>query len=447
MTSHAAVVGRGMGKACVVGCQSLVIDEEKREAHLGEHLLREGEEITLNGSTGEVYRGELPAEVMNWGKEATQFFQWADAESNLVVWANADTPTQAKTARELGAKGIGLCRTEHMFFEASRLKSFRKMILSHSTEERAPFIEELRIHQAKDFLEIFQAMNQLSVCVRLLDPPLHEFLPSTGEKNEIDSMAAELHLSSSDLLTRMETLKETNPMLGHRGCRLGITFPEIYRMQVRAIVEALSEHLRSNGKMICKIMIPLVMHPQELKEILEDLKSVVELQLQSLPKPIAKKLRQSLQWGTMIELPRACLVADEIAPMVDFVSFGTNDLTQTTLGISRDDSNRFLPVYIEREIFQEEPFESLDQRGVGQLVRLAVEKIRQTKPQVEIGVCGEHGGDPQSIEFFENLRFDSVSCSPFRVPIARLAAARSALDMSSRQKGRTRPKKAGRGKK
>lgn len=437
MTSHAAVVGRGMGKACVVGCQALRIDEAKREIQLGEHSLKEGEEITLNGSTGEVYAGELPTEAMSWSAETTQFFRWADEAADLLVLANADTPLQAQTARDLGAQGIGLCRTEHMFFDADRLRDFRKMILSDSSEQRESFLKNLEKHQTEDFYGLFGAMKDLSVCVRLLDPPLHEFLPHIEEEEELRVLASELSLGINELKQRIESLRETNPMLGHRGCRLAITFPEIYRMQVRALFNALHRHQKHSKKTICKIMIPLVMDARELDLILKDLKSAAQDEVEGLPRAEQKTLLSRVQWGTMIELPRACLVADKIAEQVDFISFGTNDLTQTCLGISRDDSNRFLPDYISREVFANEPFESLDVNGVGALVSQAVQLARRANKKIEIGVCGEHGGEPKSVAFFQSLKFDSVSCSPFRVPIARLAAARAKSEsMSSKRRGK-----------
>jgi len=394
---------------------------------LGGHTLAEGDQITLNGSTGDIYIGELPTEAVDWTKEAVRFFGWADQRARMSVLANADTPAQATTARELGAVGIGLCRTEHMFFEPDRLKSFRKMILASEDVQRQTYVEELRLHQIKDFEGIFKAMNSTSVCVRLLDPPLHEFLPSVDENEEISSLAAELGVRGEELKSRIDQLRETNPMLGHRGCRLGVTFPDVYRMQVRALCSALVRHTKNKGKLTLKIMLPLIMHHVELKILLSDLRKSLETEISGLDKSLRKKVLSQIQWGTMIELPRACLIADQFAKDLDFVSFGTNDLTQTALGISRDDSNKFLPRYMELGIFEEEPFASIDVDGVGQLVRMAVERLRNENPKINIGVCGEHGGDPASIEFFESLGFHSVSCSPFRVPIARLAAARSRI--------------------
>lgn len=433
MTSHAAVVGRGMGKSCVVGCSDLRVDEKERKATIGGREIREGDRITINGSTGEVYWGELPTEPMNWTRSAQSFFKWADEKSSLRVLANADTAEQASVARSLGAQGIGLCRTEHMFFEPSRLRSFRKLILSESEDERAAALSELLPHQRDDFKGILAEMMSLSVCVRLLDPPLHEFLPRQEDVQEIQALAESLGTSESKIRARIEILHEQNPMLGHRGCRLGITHPEIYQMQVEALALALAENFREGIQTELKIMIPLIVDEKELAELLNPLK---EHFYRVLSQEKADRIRKNVKWGTMIEIPRACLRAEEIAPQVDFISFGTNDLTQTTMGLSRDDSSKFLPAYLEKKLFAVDPFESLDQSGVGELVSLAVQRGRRGKKNLEVGICGEHGGDPASIEFFSRLQFDSVSCSPFRVPIARLALGKAQMGKKSMRNAR-----------
>ncbi|TVQ79918.1 MAG: pyruvate, phosphate dikinase [Bradymonadales bacterium] len=439
MTSHAAVVGRGMGKSCVVGCQSLQIDESRRELRIGDVVLREGDVVTLNGSTGEFYRGELPTLATSWSREAEKYFGWADRFARMQVLTNADTPVQCQTALELGAKGIGLCRTEHMFFEPSRLRSFRRMILTEDQATRLEEIQTLRAHQTRDFIEIFRVMNSRSVCVRLLDPPLHEFLPKLEDEAELRVLSEDLGMSPFDLKRRLQSLEESNPMLGHRGCRLGISFPEVYQMQVLALVGALATHLANGGRLECKIMLPLIVAAPELDYLLSRLK---RLALSEVPQKFHSKLMKSIKWGSMIELPRACMVAGDLAKDLDFVSFGTNDLTQTGLGISRDDSHKFMSVYLEKGLFPAEPFEQLDQEGIGQLIRFAVEALRKANPKIEIGVCGEHAGDPSSIEFFEQLGFDTISCSPYRVPVARLAAARAVLQTPVKSKLRRTAKKS-----
>ncbi|MBN8555720.1 MAG: pyruvate, phosphate dikinase [Deltaproteobacteria bacterium] len=427
MTSHAAVVGRGMGKSCVVGCTELHVNEQKKFAEVRGVQIQEEDWITLNGSTGEVYLGDLPTAPVTWGETAKTFFSWADAQAKIPVLANADTPEQAKLSVGLGAQGIGLCRTEHMFFDKERIKKFRLMILTEDTEMRSSLAQELQRYQREDFIGILKEMAGLSVCVRLLDPPLHEFLPKADDLEEIRSLAVDLKVSENKLVNRIHQLHETNPMLGHRGCRLGVTFPEIYSMQVRALAESLAESLKNSWKAELKIMIPLVMNTQELAALLKTLKADFETQLQKSLKSDAglmKAAQKFVKWGTMIELPRACVVAKDLAPLIDFFSFGTNDLTQTTLGISRDDAAKFVPTYREQGLMSSDPFETLDQEGVGRLIRMAVEEGRKANSKLEIGVCGEHGGDPESIRFFHSLQFNTVSCSPFRVPIARLAVAR-----------------------
>lgn len=430
MTSHAAVVGRGMGKSCVVGCGELDVNEGARRASANGKSFFEQDWITINGSTGDVYLGELPTEPVTWGKTAQKVFSWADRFARIPVLANADTPEQARLAVELGAQGIGLCRTEHMFFDKDRIKKFRLMILSESRDERVVAAEALREFQASDFEDLFTEMKRFSVCVRLLDPPLHEFLPKEDSRAELDVIKAELGISESKLLVRIQQLHEANPMLGHRGCRLGVTFPEVYEMQVRALADALYRSVGKREGVTLKIMIPLIMSELELKYLLGRLKIIFADQIETLCGQDSARLKaceRLVRWGTMIELPRACLVAGKIASMVDFFSFGTNDLTQTTLGISRDDASKFIPSYIENEILKSDPFETLDQEGVGRLIQWAVSEGRKANPGLELGICGEHGGDPESVAFFERHRFDSVSCSPFRVPLARLAAARARL--------------------
>ncbi len=419
MTSHAAVVGRGMGKCCVVGCSDLQVNEKDRSAILNGIALHEEDWITLNGSTGEVYSGQLPTQPVTWGESAKKFFVWADQSSRIPVYANADTPEQATQARGLGARGIGLCRTEHMFFDKDRIHRFRSMILSEKESDRETAARALQAYQEADFYEILKAMEGFPVTVRLLDPPLHEFLPSIENEQEIAELAKGLGTSSARLVQRIYQLHETNPMLGHRGCRLGITFPEIYEMQVRALAASLKRNLSEGRKVFLKIMIPLVMNAEELSWLLSRLKVVFQGDA---------KLQKVTSWGTMIELPRACLIANEIAPLVDFISFGTNDLTQTTLGLSRDDAAKFIPTYLELGLLKVDPFESIDQAGVGRLIQMAVTEGRKANRNLEVGICGEHGGDPESIQFFERHLFDSVSCSPYRVPIARLALGRCGLD-------------------
>lgn len=425
MTSHAAVVGRGMGKTCIVGCTDLRVYESENRAELGGVQINAGDWITIDGSSGAVYLGQLPTEAVKWNESARSFFKWADELSNMKVLANADTPEQARLARELGAKGIGLCRTEHMFFERTRLHDFRKMILAEDELLREKCTEGLLTHQYRDFVEIFEAMKDLEVTVRLLDPPLHEFLPAISDEEELSLLSQELKRSVPDLTQRLRQLHEMNPMLGHRGCRLAVSFPQIYRMQVRALARAFSEVEQRKIKLKLKIMIPLISDPNELSYLLQDLKQSFQ---DALSPESRKSALKAVRWGTMIEVPRACVLAGRIASHIDFFSFGTNDLTQTGFGISRDDANKFLPEYIEKRILEADPFESLDQLGIGQLIEWAATEGRKVKPELELGICGEHGGDPKSIEFFHRLGFNSVSCSSFRVPIARMSCGRLARE-------------------
>lgn len=426
MTSHAALVARGWGKCCIVGCSDLAIDLHKKEIHVNGRVVREGDWITLNGTKGRVYEGKLnllPAdpEHNQWYKE---LMKWADQFRTLKVRTNADTPNDAAVARNFGAQGIGLCRTEHMFFEADRIRSVREMILSDTLEGRRKALAKLLPMQKGDFVGIFRAMAGLPVTIRLLDPPLHEFLPHTDQ--ELTELAGEMGVSFERLNAKNKSLHEFNPMLGHRGCRLGVTYPEIYEMQVQAIMEAACELAKERVKVIPEIMIPLVGHVKELETTRNLTVSVAE-RIQK-----EYKIKVPYTVGTMIELPRACVTSDEIAALADFYSFGTNDLTQTVYGLSRDDAGRFLPAYVENGILKEDPFITIDQEGVGALMRMAVEKGRKVKKNLKMGICGEHGGEPKSVEFCHQIGLEYVSCSPFRVPIARFAAAQAALKKKAR---------------
>ncbi|MBF0558665.1 MAG: pyruvate, phosphate dikinase [Nitrospirae bacterium] len=421
MTSHAALVARGWGKCCIVGASALNIDAHNKEIRVNGKIYREGEWVTLNGTKGRVYEGRLPLlpaepESNPWYKE---LMKWADQLRTLKVRTNADTPNDAAVARNFGAQGIGLCRTEHMFFGPDRIKAVREMILSDTLEGRKKALAKLLPFQKVDFIGIFRAMAGLPVTIRLLDPPLHEFLPHTDE--ELHSLAGDMGVSFEHLKAKNKSLHEFNPMLGHRGCRLGVVYPEIYEMQVRAIMEAACELTRDKVKVMPEIMIPLVGHVNELGQ----LRTLTVAIADGVQKEYKVKVPYTV--GTMIELPRACVTSDEIAKHADFYSFGTNDLTQTVYGLSRDDAGGFLPFYIEHGILKEDPFITLDQGGVGAFMRIAVEKGRKVKKDLKIGICGEHGGDPKSVEFCHNNGLDYVSCSPFRVPIARFAAAQAAL--------------------
>ena len=420
MTSHAAVVARGMGKCCVSGCAELSIDSSNRRATLGDAVLGEGDIITLDGSTGLIYSGSVATREPELGKDFETLMRWADRARRLKVRANADTPEDAALARRFGAQGIGLCRTEHMFFQTERILAVRRMILADTREERASALAQLLPMQRSDFEQIFEAMSGLPVTVRLLDPPLHEFLPH-GDA-ETATLADDLGQPVEEVSRKVAGLREFNPMLGHRGCRLAISYPEIYEMQVRAIIEAACACAKRGLRPHPEIMIPLVAESAELAE----LRRLVEETASEVMRSAGRRLRFSI--GTMIEVPRAALTAAEIARHADFFSFGTNDLTQTAMALSRDDSGRFLPTYIERGILPKDPFVSLDPDGVGALVRIAIEGARRTRPDLKLGICGEHGGDPSSIHFFEASGLDYVSCSPFRVPIARLSAAQAVLE-------------------
>ena len=429
MTSHAAVVARGMGTPCIAGCKEIEISG-KTFTVKGKKF-KEGDEITIDGTTGEVFAGVVDLIQPKMAGELNTFLAWADEVRNKAVRpgfkgkgfgirTNADTPNDAKNARSFGAEGIGLCRTEHMFFEEDKLKIFREMIVAEDAETRKKALKKLLPLQKKDFKGIFTAMQGLPVTVRLLDPPLHEFVPRTAK--EIKEFAAETGISPAKLKAKIESLHEMNPMLGHRGCRLGITYPEIYDMQVEAIITAACEVAKTGKKVYPEIMIPLVGTQKELAILRANAEEVIKDVFTK------KKMKVSYLIGTMIEIPRAALTADEVAQSADFFSFGTNDLTQMSLGFSRDDIGSFLPDYIEQGIYEKDPFAVLDQTGVGQLVRIGTEKGRSANEKLKIGICGEHGGDPSSIEFCYKNGMNYVSCSPFRVPIARLAAAQAVLN-------------------
>lgn len=422
MTSHAAVVARGWGKTCVSGCSELQVDEASKTATLGGVTIHEGDWLSLNGSTGEVILGKQPMKTPELGGDLSTFMGWVDQFRTLKVLANADTPDDAAAARKNGAEGIGLTRTEHMFFATEeRITAVRRMILAQTEDDRKAALDDILPFQQSDFEGIFRAMDGLPVTIRLLDPPLHEFLP-VGEMDEvIDQLAEETGASPEEIEETITKLAEVNPMLGFRGCRLAITFPEIGEMQVRAIMQAASTVAKEGVSVHPDIMIPLVGTPEELR-IQSDMVRGVAAQ-------VAKEqgLEIAYRVGTMIEVPRACLVADEIAEIAEFFSFGTNDLTQMTFGYSRDDINKFLPTYLSKGILPADPFQVIDRRGVGQLIEMATAKGRSVHPGLKVGICGEQGGEPSSVEYVHGVGLDYVSCSPFRVPIARLAAAQAAV--------------------
>lgn len=419
MTSHAAVVARGMGKCCVAGCGEVDIDYRNETMKVKGYVLKKGDVITLDGGTGEVFLGEVKTIEPKLDAYFERIMKISDKIRRLKVRTNADTPKDAETAKSFGAEGIGLCRTEHMFFGPDRIDAVREMILSETRDEREKALAKLLPMQRSDFHSLFKIMKGYPVTIRLLDPPLHEFLPHT--ENEMQELAKRININIDKLRAKVRALHEFNPMLGHRGCRLAITYPEIYRMQVRAIAEAACECVKAGDSLTPEIMIPLVGMHQEL----EVLRALTVEEVEKVKKEKAVQFEYTV--GTMIELPRAAITADLIADHADFFSFGTNDLTQTTLGLSRDDSGRFLGSYVSGGILPKDPFVSIDRSGVGKLVKMGVELGRKTKPLLKVGVCGEHGGDPESVEFFHEAGLDYVSCSPFRVPIARLAAARAAL--------------------
>ncbi len=416
MTSHAAVVARGMGKCCVAGCGDLVIDYTENQFSVGDTVVKGGDWVSIDGSTGEVMLGQVPTQEPELSGDFTTLMSWADEIRTLNVRTNADTPHDSAAAREFGAEGIGLCRTEHMFFEGDRINIVREMILADDEEGRRRALKKLLPIQRGDFEGIFNAMADLPVTIRLLDPPLHEFLPHESDQQE--EMARRLNTSLRVIQDKVESLNEFNPMLGHRGCRLGITYPEIYEMQVRAILEAAAN---VGSKAIPEIMIPLVGTVKEFTE----LKILADRVARAVENETGKRVAYLV--GTMIEIPRAALIAAEIAEHAEFFSFGTNDLTQMTYGYSRDDAGKFLGEYVEKGILENDPFQTLDQIGVGQLVELGTKNGRGAREDLKVGICGEHGGDPASVHFCHNIGMDYVSCSPFRVPIARLAAAHAAL--------------------
>ena len=435
MTSHAALVARQMGKVCVVGCEAIHVDYARREMRVTDTVLKEGDWISVDGTTGEVMRGEIqtfPSEVLQVllagtldakasrvYQQFTKLIKWADAVRKIGVRTNTDQPDQARVAMAFGAEGIGLCRTEHMFFGGERIRAVQEMILAKDQAGRRQALSKLLPMQKEDFKAILDIMGALPVTIRTLDPPLHEFLPKT--EAEIVALAEGMRVPVEELKSKIESLHEFNPMLGHRGCRLGISYPEITEMQARAIFEAACELRREGKNPFPEVMIPLVATRQELHLQRE----IVERAAHETMKAYGVKVRYLV--GTMIELPRACLFADEIAREAEFFSFGTNDLTQTCLGLSRDDAGKFLPSYVAQGIYPEDPFVSIDQGGVGELMRIGVEKGRKVNKELEIGICGEHGGDPRSVIFCHQVGLDYVSCAAFRVPIAKLAAAQAAL--------------------
>ncbi|MGE3529787.1 MAG: putative PEP-binding protein, partial [Methyloceanibacter sp.] len=427
MTSHAAVVARGMGRPCIVGASAIVIDPERETLSAGGAVLHKGDVVTIDGSTGQIIKGRVPMREPVLSEDFNVLMQWADAFRRLKVRANADTPADARQARAFGAEGIGLCRTEHMFFEETRILAMREMILAEDTEGRRRALAKLLPAQRRDFIELFEIMAGLPVTIRLLDPPLHEFLPHGDEV--ITEVAAKMGVSVARLRRRIAALGEFNPMLGQRGSRLLVSHPEIVEMQARAIFEAAIEAGQAlHDRVIPEIMVPLVVSKGEL--------DLVKGRIAEVASAVEKERGTSLAYsvGTMVELPRSCLMAGEIGESAEFFSFGTNDLTQTTFGLSRDDAGRFLGEYVDKGIIQHDPFITLD-KAVGELMEIAAERGRRVRPGLKMGICGEHGGDPETIRFCETLRLDYVSCSPYRVPIARLAAAQAALGPGNRSLG------------
>ena len=421
MTSHAAVVARGMGTCCVSGCGEIKIDEEAKVFELGGHTFHEGDYISLDGSTGKIYKGDIATQEATVSGNFERIMEWADQFRTLRVRTNADTPADTLNAVKLGAEGIGLCRTEHMFFDAERIPKIRKMILSETVAQREEALNELIPFQKGDFKAMYKALEGRPMTVRYLDPPLHEFVPT--DPDDIKALADDMGMTVEDVKAKCAELHEFNPMMGHRGCRLAVTYPEIAKMQTRAVMEAAIEVKEECGyDIVPEIMIPLVGEKKELKYVKDVVVEIAEL--------VKKEKNSDIQYhiGTMIEIPRAALTADKVAEEADFFSFGTNDLTQMTFGFSRDDAGKFLDSYYKAKIYESDPFARLDQEGVGQLVKMAVEKGRSTKADLKCGICGEHGGDPSSVEFCQKIGLNYVSCSPFRVPIARLAAAQAALN-------------------
>jgi pyruvate,orthophosphate dikinase len=434
-TSHAAVVARGWGKCCIVGADKIDIDVKAKKLSVGGHTVKEGDWLTLDGGDGSVYMGEIALSRPQPPKAYETLMKWCDKVRTLGVRTNADTPNDARIAREMGAEGIGLCRTEHMFFKdfefpeksVERQEAIQEMILADTPEARRKALDKLLPFQRRDFIGIFDAMNGLPVTIRLIDPPLHEFVPHDPAKQA--ELAKKIGVSAEAVKRRVEQLHEANPMLGHRGCRLSITFPEILEMQVRAIIEAAIDCKKRGIKVLPEIMHPLVLDEKELK--------ILETATRRVADEIISKSKVKLEYfvGTMIELPRAALLAGQIAEVAEFFSFGTNDLTQTTMGLSRDDAGRFLPEYVDETkagVFKTDPFQTIDQAGVGQLVDLAVRNGRKTRPKLKLGICGEHGGDAESVRFFHKVGLNYVSASPFRVPISRLAAAQAVIESKAK---------------
>ena len=425
MTSHAALVARGWGKCCIVGCGALHVDYNKKEIHVNGEVLKEGDYITLNGTKGNVYKGQLPMmDASEENKVLSSFLKVCDSIRKLGIRTNADTPEDAQRARMFGAEGIGLFRTEHMFYGKGSdepLFVLRKMIVSKTKEERTKALDELFPYVKKDIKGTLEAMDDLPVVIRLLDPPLHEFVPR--DKARLEQLAQDLNITLDELAKRADALHESNPMMGHRGVRLGITYPEVSRMQIQAIFESAAELIKEGKKPYPEIMIPVVC---DVKELSDQLAIAKEVYKEVLAKYGLKKIRH--KFGTMIEIPRASLVADKIAQEADFFSFGTNDMTQMGFGFSRDDIGGFLPDYLNKGILPGDPFQSIDQEGIGELIKIGTERGRKTRKDLEVGICGEHGGDPDSIDFCHRVGMNYVSCSPFRVPIARLAAAQAAVN-------------------
>ncbi|KAB0578736.1 pyruvate phosphate dikinase [Fusobacterium naviforme] len=421
MTSHAAVVARGMGKCCVSGCGDIVMNEAEKKFTLAGKTFKEGDSISIDGTTGNIYEGVIATVDATIAGEFGRIMTWADKYRRLKVRTNADTPTDAKKARELGAEGIGLCRTEHMFFEADRIAAFREMICSDTVEEREAALAKILPYQQKDFEELYEALEGCPVTIRFLDPPLHEFVPTT--EPEIEKLAAAKHKSVQEIKDYIASLHEFNPMMGHRGCRLAVTYPEIAAMQTKAVIRAAIEVQKRHSDWTVKpeIMIPLVCELKELKYVKKTVVEIADAEIKAAGAALEYEV------GTMIEIPRACLTADEIAKDADFFCFGTNDLTQMTFGFSRDDAGKFLNSYYDAKIFENDPFAKLDQNGVGKLMEMAITLGKPVNEKLHIGICGEHGGDPSSVEFCHRIGLDYVSCSPFRVPVARLAAAQAAI--------------------
>ena len=419
MTSHAAVVARGMGKCCVAGCGEIKVDEAAKEIRAGELTIKEGDFLSIDGSTGKVYLGEVKQSPVEMTGNFEKLMNWVDETKQMMVRTNADNPRDAKAAVEFGAEGIGLCRTEHMFFEEDRIPAVREMILSKDVEQREKALAKILPMQRQDFLEIFEVMEGKPVNIRLLDPPLHEFLPQDDET--IAELASSMGIDEAEIRKRIVDLEEFNPMLGHRGCRLAVTYPEICVMQARAIIEGAIEAINKGVEVHPEIMVPLVGEVNELKLIRGMIEETAEKVMEE------KGVKVDYTVGTMIEIPRACLTADEIAEVADFFSFGTNDLTQMGFGYSRDDAGKFLGEYVDKEILEKDPFQVLDQKGIGKLVQMGTKLGRSVKPELKLGICGEHGGEPSSVEFCYNTGLNYVSCSPYRVPIARLAAAQASI--------------------